>query len=55
MTRFLADELATSHWFNLAAARRELGYEPRVSIEDGLQHLAAWLRGLDIETVAERD
>jgi nucleoside-diphosphate-sugar epimerase len=44
MTRFLVDELATSHWFNLTAARRELGYEPRVSIDEGLQRLAAWFR-----------
>jgi nucleoside-diphosphate-sugar epimerase len=44
MTRFLADELATSHWFNLTAARRELGYEPRVSIDEGLKRLEAWFR-----------
>jgi nucleoside-diphosphate-sugar epimerase len=44
MTRFLADELATSHWFNISAARGDLGYEPRVSIEDGLQRLEAWFR-----------
>lgn len=44
MTRFLADELTTAHWFNISAARRDLGYEPRVSIDDGLQRLQAWLR-----------
>jgi len=44
MTRFLADELATSHWFNISAARKDLGYEPRVSIEDGLQRLEVWFR-----------
>ena len=44
MTRFLADELATSHWFNLAAARQELGYQPRVSIDEGLRRLEAWFR-----------
>src|SRR5690606_19265625 len=26
MTRFLAAQLATSHYFNLSAARRDLGY-----------------------------
>jgi len=45
MTRFLADELATSHWFNISAARKELGYEPRISIEEGLKRLEKWLRG----------
>jgi len=43
MTRFLAEELATSHWFNIEAARRDLGYVPRVSMEEGLQHLKEWL------------
>jgi nucleoside-diphosphate-sugar epimerase len=46
MTRFLARELATAHWFDLTAARRDLGYEPRVSIEEGLRRLEAWLRSL---------
>jgi nucleoside-diphosphate-sugar epimerase len=41
MTRFLAGELATAHWFNISAARRDLGYEPRVSIEEGLRRLEA--------------
>ncbi|RMF83130.1 MAG: NAD-dependent epimerase/dehydratase family protein [Planctomycetota bacterium] len=43
MTRFVADELATDHWFDIDAARRELGYEPRVSIDEGLRRLRAWL------------
>jgi nucleoside-diphosphate-sugar epimerase len=39
MTRFLARELSTAHWFSIAAARRDLGYEPHVTIADGLQRL----------------
>ncbi len=45
MTRFLAEELATSHWFDIGAARRELKYEPQVSMEEGLLRLRAWLQG----------
>ena len=45
MTRFLASELSTAHWFDLTAARRDLGYEPRVSIDAGLRLLREWLRG----------
>ncbi|MDR3636590.1 MAG: NAD-dependent epimerase/dehydratase family protein [Isosphaeraceae bacterium] len=39
MTRFLAHELSTAHWFDITAARRDLAYEPRVSIEEGLRRL----------------
>ncbi len=44
MTRFVANELATTHWFDITAARRELGYEPAISIAEGLRRLEAWLR-----------
>ncbi len=43
MTRFVARELSTSHWFDISAARRDLGYEPQVSIDEGLRRLADWL------------
>lgn len=43
ITRFVARELATSHWFNIAAAKRDLGYRPLVSTQEGLQRLAAWI------------
>jgi len=45
MTRFLAEELSTSHWFDIGAARRELHYEPRISMAEGLKRLQAWLPG----------
>ncbi len=45
MTRFLARELSTAHWFNIDAARKELGYSPRVSLEEGLRRLReSWAR-----------
>lgn len=44
MTRFLASQLATSHWFDISAARRDLGYEPRVSNEEGTRRLVEWIR-----------
>jgi len=43
MTRFLAKELSTAHWFDLSAARRDLAYEPKVSIAEGLSRLKDWL------------
>jgi nucleoside-diphosphate-sugar epimerase len=45
MTRFLARELSTAHWFDLSAAKRDLGWEPRVRIDEGMERLARWLRG----------
>jgi len=41
LTRFVARQLSTAHWFDISAARRDLDYEPRVSIEEGLRRLAA--------------
>jgi nucleoside-diphosphate-sugar epimerase len=43
MTRFLARQLATAHWFDISAARRDLGYQPQVTIEEGMRRLAASL------------
>ncbi|HVY62107.1 MAG TPA: NAD-dependent epimerase/dehydratase family protein, partial [Planctomycetota bacterium] len=34
LTRFVARELSTAHWFDISAARRDLGYAPRVSIDE---------------------
>lgn len=45
MTRFLARQLATAHWYDISAAKRDLGYLPHVSIAEGLQRLKASLRG----------
>jgi len=44
MTRFLVKVLTTARWFDLTAARRDLGYTPRVSIREGLERLRASLR-----------
>ena len=43
MTRFLAAQLATSHYFDITAARRDLGYEPRISMAEGMNRLKSWL------------
>ncbi len=46
LTRFLVRQLSTTHWFKIDAARRDLGYEPRVSIDEGMRLLEEHLRGL---------
>lgn len=45
ISRFLAVELATSHWFDISKAKKELGYVPKVSIEAGLKRLCEWHAG----------
>ncbi len=44
MTRFLASQLSRSHWFDIGAARRDFGYEPRVSTAEGMRRLGEWLQ-----------
>lgn len=39
MTRFVAAQLATSHYFNIDAARRDFGYAPTVATRIGLARL----------------
>lgn len=43
MTRFLAEQLSTAHWYDCSAARRDLGYVPEVSFAEGLLRLRASL------------
>jgi nucleoside-diphosphate-sugar epimerase len=44
MTRFVATQMSTSHWYDISAAKRDLGYEPKVSVEEGLRRLGERLR-----------
>lgn len=42
MTRFVARQTATAHWYDITAAKDDLGYAPAVSMEEGLEHLKQW-------------
>jgi nucleoside-diphosphate-sugar epimerase len=44
MTRFLASQLAASHTYRIDKARRDFGYEPVVSVSDGLNRVEPELR-----------
>ena len=39
MTRFLAAQLSTSHYFDMARARGDLGYEAQISTAEGMARL----------------
>lgn len=43
MTRFLAAQLATSHWFDISRAKHDFGYDPRISSAEGMRRLETWL------------
>ncbi len=43
ITRFLAEQLCTPHWYSMEPARRDFGYVPKVGMAEGLARLrAAW-------------
>lgn len=44
MTRFLAAQLAKSHYFDISRAIDDFGYSPRISTEEGMSRLAESLR-----------
>ncbi len=41
MTRFLAEQLSTAHWFDQRRTQERLGWTPRVSLAEGFERLAA--------------
>ncbi len=43
LTRFVARQLGTAHWYDIGAARQDLGYAPVVSMEEGFERLHASL------------
>jgi 2-alkyl-3-oxoalkanoate reductase len=47
LTRWVVDELSTAHWFDIGAARRDLGYDPAVTLDVGMERLAAWWQSED--------
>jgi nucleoside-diphosphate-sugar epimerase len=45
MTRFLAEQLATAHWFDQRHTREVLRWRPRLTLGEGFAELAAWYAG----------
>jgi nucleoside-diphosphate-sugar epimerase len=48
MTRFIAEQLGTAHWFDPRPAADDLGWSPRISLDDGFDRLGAWYRAEDV-------
>ena len=49
LTRWVVREMASAHWFDLTAARRDLDYEPAVTHDEGFASLKTWLASNDPE------
>ena len=41
LTRFVAEQLATAHWFDLTDTMRDLSWTPRIGVDEGLRRLAS--------------
>ena len=44
MTRFVAGQLAFSHFFNIKAAKKDFGYDPVVDLETAFINTVEWLQ-----------
>ena len=44
ITKFLAEQLSTAHWFDQRETRRALGWQPEVSLDEGFVRLESWFR-----------
>ncbi|HEV8050928.1 MAG TPA: NAD-dependent epimerase/dehydratase family protein [Parachlamydiaceae bacterium] len=43
ITVFLANQLSTSHWYDISAAKKDFGYEVTVPLEVGMERLREWV------------
>jgi len=44
LTRFLASELALDHYYDISRARRDFGFAPQVTMEEGLERTVAYFK-----------
>ncbi len=42
LTRFIAEQLGTAHWFDQRAVRQDLRWSPHISLDEGFQRLTQW-------------
>jgi nucleoside-diphosphate-sugar epimerase len=52
LTRFLAEQLATAHWFDQRRTRAALAWEPQVDLAEGFARLSRWYAGQDESAAA---
>lgn len=55
ITRFVVTGLSTSHWFNIDAARQDLGYTPKISTAEGLRLLREHISKTRIQATSRQE
>jgi nucleoside-diphosphate-sugar epimerase len=50
MTRFIAQQLARTHTYDMAPARRDFGYVERIGLEEATERTVGWLGGQTMGT-----
>ena len=48
ITVFLAKQLSSSHWYDISAAKRDFGYSPIITIDEGMKKLKIWIEAMAI-------
>ena len=48
ITRFLAEQLSTAHWFDQRETRAALDWQPEVSLDAGFDRVSAWFRAFPV-------
>lgn len=43
LTTFVVKQLSSAHWFDISAAKRDFGYVPEISIDEGMERLKKWV------------
>lgn len=54
LSRFSIRQMCTSTYFSIEAARRDLGYEPAVSLADGIERTCAYVEAMGLGPTAAR-
>jgi nucleoside-diphosphate-sugar epimerase len=55
ITRFLAEQLSTAHWFDQRETREALGWRPDVDLDEGFVRLESWFRSVNPLPDAHRE
>ena len=42
ITRFIAEQLGTAHWFDQRAVQKDLQWSPHISLDEGFERLTQW-------------